>query len=131
MKINIGIMSMAQNLAAHASARQSVISENIANADTPGFKARDVASFGDTYNEPTRMGPARPMRAGHLDLNLSSQRVESFEDTVFGAESPNGNTVSLEDQMVRSAGVKYQHDLALGIYGKSMDIFRAGLGRIR
>ena len=42
---------------------------------------------------------------------------------------PNGNTVSLEDQMMRSADARQSHDLALGVYRKTMDIMRNSLGR--
>ncbi len=112
MEFSIGILQMAGRLAEHASARQSVIAGNIANADTPGFKARDIRPFAESYA-------------------AAEGRFEVFESSARGAESPNGNTVSLEDQMVRSAEVRMQHDLALGIYSKSLDILRAGMGRIR
>ena len=123
---------MAQDLAAHASSRQSVIAQNIANADTPGYKARDMATFADSFHETAQMRTGnRPVRAGHIALGVGSTGGDIFESAAFGAESPNGNTVSLEDQLVRVADVKYQHDLALGIYAKSMNILRAGMGRIR
>ncbi|MHA1127984.1 MAG: FlgB family protein [Alphaproteobacteria bacterium] len=131
MKFDIGILNMAQGLAAHASARQTVISENIANADTPDYKARDTATFAETYKDSVRVRNERPAREGHLPLNIPNSAAQISEDAAFAAESPNGNTVSLEDQMVRAADVRYQHDLALGIYGKSIDILRAGMGRIR
>jgi len=123
---------MAQDLAAHASSRQSVIAQNIANADTPGYKARDMASFAENFRETGQMrGSNRPVRAGHIAFGAGSSSGDIFESAAFGAESPNGNTVSLEDQLVRAAGVKHQHDLALGIYAKSINILRAGMGRIR
>ncbi len=132
MKIDIGTLQMAQDLAAHASSRQSVIAQNIANADTPGYKARDMASFADSFRETANMrASSRPVRTGHIALGAESPGGDVFESAIFGAESPNGNTVSLEDQLVRAADVKYQHDLALGIYGKSINILRAGMGRIR
>ena len=132
MKIDIGILQMAQDLAAHASSRQSVIAQNIANADTPGYKARDMATFAESFRETADMrASSRPVRAGHIALGVRGSGGAIFEAAEFGAESPNGNTVSLEDQLVRAADVKYQHDLALGIYGKSINILRAGMGRIR
>ncbi len=132
MKIDIGILQMAQDLAAHASSRQSVIAQNIANADTPGYKARDMASFADSFHETGQMRASnRPVRAGHIAFSAESAGGDIFESAAFGAESPNGNTVSLEDQLVRAADVKHQHDLALGIYAKSINILRAGMGRIR
>ena len=36
---------MAQALASHAGTRMGVIAENVANADTPGYKAKDIGSF--------------------------------------------------------------------------------------
>ena len=132
MKIDIGILRMAQDLAAHASSRQSIIAQNIANADTPRYKARDVSSFADSYAEHSSAKTNhRPARAGHIALDPLPREFRVFVSTAFGAESPNGNTVSIEDQMVRSAEVRHQHDLALGIFGKSIDILRAGMGRIR
>lgn len=125
MKFDIGILQMAQDLAAYASSRQSIISQNIANADTPGYKARDTASFAETF---AANAATRPARAGHIVFDTQAGVTES---AAFSAESPNGNTVSIEDQMVRAAEVRHQHDLALGIYGKSVDILRAGMGRIR
>lgn len=49
----------------------------------------------------------------------------------MGELSPNGNTVSLEVEMVASAEVQGAHDRALAIYGSGLNILRAGLGRIR
>ncbi len=121
MNFSIGLLQMAGRLIEHSAARQSVIAQNIANANTPGYKARDIASFADSYAESG--GAARNGPAGAT--------FRSFESAARGAETPDGNTVSLEDQMVRSAEVRMQHDLALGIYGKSLDILRAGMGRIR
>jgi flagellar basal-body rod protein FlgB len=37
--------------------------------------------------------------------------------------------VSLEDQMMRAADVRATHDLALGTYGKTLEILRSSLGR--
>ena len=44
----IGLMQMAQSMARQAALRQGAIAENIANADTPGYRVRDVASFAET-----------------------------------------------------------------------------------
>lgn len=132
MKIDIGILQMAQNMATHAASRQTVIAQNIANADTPGYKARDTNSFAESYREDAALRASnRPVRSGHIELEPTIGVGGISDSAAFGVESPNGNTVSLEDQMVRAADVKHQHDLALGIYAKSINILRAGMGRIR
>ena len=54
-----------------------------------------------------------------------------IEDSILGAEAPNGNTVSLEDQMVRSTNARQTHEMAMSVYSKSLDILRAGFQRGR
>lgn len=128
MDTNLNILQLASRLAAHSSARQAVVTENIAHADTPGYRAHDLADFSETL----KSGPgfsAITSRAGHVDFGAGHGGFEAAEVTAFGAETPNGNTVSLEDQMMRSADVQQSHDLALGVYRKTMDILRMSLGR--
>ena len=42
MDLKLNVLQLASGLMAHASARQRVIAENVAHADTPGYKARDL-----------------------------------------------------------------------------------------
>lgn len=121
------IMQMAQAMASHAALRQNAVSQNIANADTPGYAARDVASFADTYAaaDGASLGATR---AGHIGARdrFSASIVERPQP---GTRSPNGNSVSLEAEMVKGVEVKRQHDLALAIYKSSMGVLRTSLGR--
>lgn len=121
------IFQMAQATASHASLRQNAINQNIANADTPGFRARDVEPFATRYQAETAT-PLKSTRATHLNLDRSL-RAELRERTDPDEMSPDGNTVSLEDEMVRAVEVKRQHDLALGIYKSALNVMRTSLGR--
>lgn len=129
MDLRLNVLRLASELAAHASARQGVIAENVAHADTPGYKARDLQSFAEHVE--TRAAPftARTTRPGHVAFGADLRGFDPRELTAFGAESPNGNTVALEDQMMRAADVRQSHDMALGVYSKSLDILRTSLGR--
>ena len=121
------IMQMAQAMASNASLRQTAVTQNIANADTPGYVARDVASFSETYESDDSTG-LRATRAGHIGTN-STYSAEITARSDQSAMSPNGNAVSLEEEMVESVNAKRQHDLALTIYKTSMGILRTSLGR--
>lgn len=115
---------MAQSLAAHAGARIGVIARNIANADTPAYKARDLPEFAAVYD-----GQSLPMRAtrpGHL----GGQTLLAASETVAagGAESPNGNSVSLEKEMVKSVEARQEHEMALAIYRATSEVIRSSLG---
>ena len=72
---------------------------------------------------------ARTNRPGHIAFGADALGFATHDETVIGAESPNGNSVALEDQMMRAAQTKQSHDMALGVYSKSLDILRTSLGR--
>jgi len=131
VKLNLELFQLAGALLGHTSARQRVIAQNIANADTPNFKARDIQPFSSTYEKITGTSLAmRATRADHFNADpLDFRNSDQVINNAFGAEAPNGNTVSLEDQMMRSAQIKGQHDLALGIYQKSLTILRTAMSK--
>ena len=114
---------MAQALAAHAGARLGVIAQNLAHADTPGYRARDLPDFAQVYREGATMRATRP---GHLGGGLAAgARAMPLPDAV----DPNGNSVSLEGQMMRMAEVRQSHEMALAIYRSTSGMVRAALGR--
>jgi flagellar basal-body rod protein FlgB len=120
------IVAMAQGMAAHAGARHALIAQNVANADTPGYKARDLPDFASLMRDaPTEM---RATRQGHLNPNDSKRFAPLSAGT---PTDPNGNSVSLEAEMVKAAATRQQHDMALSVYRASSDIVRASLGRVR
>lgn len=124
---NLTILNTASAMAAHASERHGVIARNIAHADTPGYRTQDLKDFADSYREVKTSG-LRSTRDDHafgvhrgLDL-----RAETVMDTPV---APNGNSVSLEQEMIRMAENRHQHELALSVYKTSMSILRTSLGR--
>ncbi len=123
------LMKMAQSLARHAGARQAQVAKNIANADTPGYRARDLVEFSETYQQTKQPSELRATRSGHMVSGTSRARFESFD--LGGQAAPNGNTVSIEQEMVRGTDAKSSHDLALTVYKSSLDILRTSLGKGR
>jgi len=123
------ITRMAQALASHAGARMGVVAGNIANADTPGYKTRDMPDFARTYLEMRQGEGQRATQPGHINGFARNQRQEPVIQ--LGPASANGNTVSLEGEMVRAADIRQQHDLALSVYRASSNILRLALGRGR
>ena len=121
------LMNLAFAAARHAATRQDVIAQNIANADTPGFRARDTGRFADVYRD----GSGAPMRAtrdGHL-TGSGTEDGSAWIRRSTGIISPNGNSVSIEQEMVRSVEAQRDHSKALAIWRASLDLLRASLGR--
>lgn len=120
------IVSMAHALASHAAERQSLVASNIANADTPGYKAGDLLSFTDALEDGAAL---RATREGHLGWEETTPPARRIDRP--GQPSPNGNTVSLEMELMTAAEIRQQHDMALSIYSSTRDILSTALGRGR
>ena len=122
---DLAILKMAEGLARHASGRHALVAQNIANADTPGYRARDLPPFAAAMRDEYA---ARATRPTHFNAG-GRQVYDPREDAPFGAASPNGNDVSLPEQLARATQAMGVQDRAVTIYGKTMDILRLGLGR--
>lgn len=121
------ILRISQELARHATARQTEIARNVANADTPGYRAKDLPPFAEVYHQPMAM-TQRTTRAGHIEAPAPQAAAHLVLDSQT-EPSPNGNTVSVETEMVKSAEVRQSHDMALAVYKNSLDLMRAAVGR--
>ncbi|MFD1160361.1 FlgB family protein [Roseovarius aestuarii] len=122
------IFRMAHALATHAGARQSVVAQNMANADTPDYRARDVTPFKEIIESGDSGFVPRVTRPGHLHaaalpFDLGIAEVRDVET------DPNGNSVSLETEMMKAVDVKREHDRALAVYKSSLGVLRSALGR--
>lgn len=121
---NLEVMRMAQAMATHAGQRQSVVAQNVAHANTPGYRSRDIQAFTDVFNAGGM--ELRNTRPGHTNAQNGKNPVTI---DASASQKPNGNTVSIESEMVKAGEIRHQHDLALAIYKTSLDILRMSVGR--
>lgn len=120
------IVRLASALARHSTARHRVIAENVANADTPAFRARDVRPFADYVNEGFTSAIRQAGGSAFADTAIRPQVIEDRNALM----SPNGNSVSLEGEMVKAVEAQGRHALAQTVYRKVHELMRLGLGRI-
>ncbi len=121
---NLDVFKTAMSMARHAGHMQALSAQNIANADTPGYRARDLPSFRESLTSADQ--GQRATRAGHL--HGSTTRQVAAEER-RSAQDPNGNTVSLELEMIKAVDASRQHNRALAIYRNNLSILRTSLGR--
>jgi len=116
---------MAQALASHAGTRLGVVARNVANADTPGYKAMDLPNFARVFEDTsTAMRASRP---GHI--GSEPNRITAGEIHAGGSMAPNGNDVSLDLQMMKAVESRKDHEMALAVYRSTSEIIRTSLGR--
>jgi flagellar basal-body rod protein FlgB len=121
--------------------RQRVLAENIANADTPGYRAKDLreqsfknslAQTGTSRSNNNSFTPIRTMRTSpaHLSgLPMQSPtggqeiKAEDFEVT------PQGNGVVLEDQMIKLADNQMDYEAAANLYKRGLSLIKTAISR--
>ena len=105
--------------------RQRVIAENGANADTPGFVGRDLKQPTDFAAAMARGGGLQMVRtnAAHIapagtPVRFDATKAPDSETTL------DGNSVVVEEQMLKMAESRMAYDAAIGFYQKSMSMIR-------
>jgi flagellar basal-body rod protein FlgB len=113
-------------------ARQGLLAENVANAETPGFGGRDLKSFGFEEHmrdlsvariETSVTNPSHISIVGTDADGFGARQLNSFEIT------PEGNGVTLEDEMMKVTANQIDYQTVTSLYSKSLQIIKMALGR--
>jgi flagellar basal-body rod protein FlgB len=113
-------------------ARQSLLAENVANAETPGFRGRDLSAFGfaeHMKNLATNSVATAVTQSGHIAIGsdaadgFGARNINNFEIT------PEGNGVTLEDEMMKVAQNQMDYQMVTSLYTRSLKLIRTALGR--
>lgn len=112
------------------SQRQEILAQNIANANTPKFRARDMKPFAfkDIVRRETMQINMTTTGPNHLDGRQKSIRDISAETMRLPYEtSPDGNSVVLEEQMTKMNETAISHKLTNQIYNKQLAMIKIAL----
>jgi|TARA_B110000196_G_C20870229_1_gene531655 flagellar basal-body rod protein FlgB len=129
---NITLFASARKRLDWLTQRQEVLAQNIANADTPKYRASDLKGF--KFHE--------ILRRESMQLNMSAsegdhlpgqrKRLRSFSEHKVRSPyetAPNGNSVVLEEQMAKVNESQINHQFTTNIYKKHIKMFMMALGR--
>ncbi len=122
---NLDVFRTAMSLARHSGHAQALSAQNIANADTPDYHAKYLEDFSTAVaRESSRL---RATREKHLHGQGTFDPAPQEERRA--AQDPNGNTISLEREMLTAVEAQRHHKRALTIYRTNLSLLRASLGR--
>lgn len=122
----------------HLQDRQRVVAQNIANADTPGYRAREVeapdfSSLVEATGGSGAPSVARPqvrLTSGMAGLGASAPSGGGVVlDHNVSETKPDGNNVTLEDQLLHMGQIQADFTALSGLYRKQMGLLRTALGR--
>jgi flagellar basal-body rod protein FlgB len=127
---DVPLLAMLRKQMSWLNQRQDTLSQNVANADTPGYVARDlrVLDFDSALKSETSGGRLNVTNSRHIAL--APQQTAKFEDyeTPDQESNPNGNAVSLEQEMIKVSETQAQFQAAANIYAKTMTMMKTAIG---
>ena len=132
---DIPLLHMIKGRLSWLNARERVIAQNVANADTPGFKPRDLKAF--EANTAKGLAPGQSVgvaavrlavtQPGHMGGGAGAPVRVDEAQTQAAPDSEtrmDGNSVVLEEQMLKMAESRMAYDAAISLYQKSMNMLR-------
>ena len=120
----IALFDMADKRLAWVDKRQELLSQNIANADTPGWRPRDVTSFAAQLSQ----AGVTPARTNPMHL-AGGGNAAQFGGQVVSEQAPDGNAVAMDVELGKIADTETTHDLVDDLYTKYLAMFRIAIGR--
>ncbi len=112
--------------------RQRVLSENVSNSDTPNFKPRDLVEpkFDASGAATGSMASLAMMRTATSHI-AQTGAAESFAPDRKGAfqTRPAGNSVNLEDQMLKVSANQMDYAAVTSLYSKSLHLLKTAIGK--
>ena len=116
------------------SERHTVLSTNVANVDTPGYKGNDVRFSEELKRAIDTEGtiPLRRTDEKHLPVGLGqmkgSHRTVPSNDAVRRLD---GNTVDLDKEMTKLAENSLYYNVTAQIVSKKMRLLRTAISEVR
>jgi flagellar basal-body rod protein FlgB len=134
---DIPLFGMLKSRLGYLTERQKVVAQNVANADTPGYRPSDLKPYSfqaSLMNQASgavyRGGPSAPtsnVQMATSTAHMAPSNAPSAWRATSGADSEttlDGNAVSLEDQMLKMTDARMNYDAAITFYQKSMNMLR-------
>lgn len=129
---NLGLMQAMSSKMKFLEQRHRVISQNVANSDTPGYKPQDLkpVDFSKAMTKVVKSNSVSPEKtqAGHMNPNGDIDDPRSGKQREVYEVAPAGNAVILEEQMLKSSETKMDYNLMTTLYQKNVAMLRAAMG---
>jgi flagellar basal-body rod protein FlgB len=129
---DIPLFSMLRGRLGYLNERQKIISENVANADTPNYRPHDLKPFSfeaQVKAAASSAGVQAVTQPGHMQAP-NARRSLSGSKPIRAADSEttmDGNGVVLEDEMIKMTDARMNYDAAIGFYQKSLGMLRTAI----
>ena len=123
---DISIFAMLKSRLSYLADRQQVIAQNVANSDTPGFTPKDLKPFSlpGQGGAAGALAPVTPTLTSpmHLAAPMTAAAQTKPVASPDSETTLNGNSVVLEDEMMKMSQARGEYDAAITFYQQSMQL---------
>jgi flagellar basal-body rod protein FlgB len=119
-----GPVALAERRLHWLDARQRVLAQNVANADTPGYRPSDLRPFLESL-----AGAEAGLRLTHARHLAPAGDPRARQERRVVERSMDGNGVALDREALRIADTETAHALAVSLHRRYLAMFRTALGR--
>ena len=114
--------------------RQRVLAENISNANTPNFKPSDLVEpkfdkGGSAVGGGFGSLPMMRTSATHIGAAGGAQSFNADGGKSGFLTRPAGNSVNLEDEMLKVSANQMDYAAVTSLYGKSLHLLKTAIGK--
>lgn len=126
---DIPILSMLRTRMEWHQERQRVLAENVANADTPNYRPRDLAppNFEEALAGPSVLALARTEPDHIAGVGGGSSHFAADRHLKYEVR-PGGNAVNHEDEMMKVASNQMDFDTVADLYSRSLALIKVAVG---
>lgn len=117
--------------------RQRVIAQNVANADTAGYKPRDLTKvdFGSVLKDVNKSNHAsvtlRTTNTAHLPMGGDVKSSPERKSREIYEVAPSGNAVNMEEQLMNSDQTVMDYNMMTNLYQKQIGMIKIAIGTQR
>ncbi|HVK43076.1 MAG: flgB [Phenylobacterium sp.] len=123
----IPLFSMLKGRFGHLGERQRLISQNVANSDTPGYTPTDLKAYSFEAQMKAQGTPSVTQavtQVGHMASTARKPAPFKPIKTKDSETTLDGNSVVLEEEMMKMAQARMNYDAAISFYQKSLGMLR-------
>lgn len=131
----IPLFGMLRGRMGYLGERQKVIAQNVANSSTPGFTPSDLKPFDIKLAMAAAGGGQGGLAPAMTAANHIAGRAVGAKPAFKPVRSPDtettldGNSVVLEDEMMKMTQARVDYDAAIGFYQRSLGLLRMAIRR--
>ena len=117
---DVSLMGAISNRMDHLIARQGLVTSNIANANTPGYIAKDTTFEKLVASQPTGLQGMKTTHSKHLAGTVSSAGGRVFEND--SNIRHDGNSVKLDEEALKLNEIQMNYGLVTQLYTKQKQL---------